>query len=95
MVEIYFKDWISNALDPATDEQLGFSRVIRREELNLVCLSIRTAYANQARSLQHISDLELPVLAGGSHPALSPVDAFNHDMVLKGEGLAAVDDCTP
>ena len=23
VVEIYFKDWISNALDPATDEQLA------------------------------------------------------------------------
>ena len=57
VVEIYFKDWISNALDPATDEQLSsLSRVIRREDLNLVCLSIRaSAYANQARIItQHI-----------------------------------------
>ena len=95
VVEIYFKDWISNALDPATDEQLNsLSRVIRREELNLVCLSIRaSAYANQARIItQHIhNDLELPVLWGGMHPTLSPDECIQSaDMVLKGEGELAL-----
>ena len=39
VVEIYFKDWISNSLDPASDVQLeNLARIIRREELNLACL---------------------------------------------------------
>ena len=42
--EIYFKDWLSNHLDPATDIQLdNLVKVIRREQLNLVCISIRAS----------------------------------------------------
>lgn len=95
VVEIYFKDWISNSLEPATDAQLqSLSRVIRREDLNLVCLSIRaSAYAHQAEIItQHIhNDLELPVLWGGMHPTLAPDNCIKSaDMVLKGEGEIAL-----
>ena len=95
VTEIYFKDWISNALDPASDEQLdNLVRVIRREQLNLVCISIRaSAYAEQARIItEKIHDeLELPVLWGGMHPTLVPEECIAHaDLVLKGEGELAL-----
>lgn len=95
--EIYFKDWISNHIDPATEEQLAnLVRVIRREELNLVCISIRaSAYAHQARVLtEYIHDhLGIPVLWGGMHPTLKPEECIDHaDMVLKGEGELALAD---
>jgi radical SAM superfamily enzyme YgiQ (UPF0313 family) len=95
VVEIYFKDWISNALDPATDEQLNnLVRVIRREELNLACISIRaSAYAEQARIItEHIHNaLEMPVLWGGMHPTIAPEECIQHaDLILKGEGEYAL-----
>ena len=44
VVEIYFKDWISNHLDPATDLQLAnLVKVVRDEELDLVAISIRAS----------------------------------------------------
>jgi len=99
VVEIYFKDWVSNALDPATDQQLdNLGEICRKEELDLVAISIRaSAYANSARTLtEYIHDhLELPVLWGGMHPTLMPVECLGvADMVLKGEGeLALLDLC--
>jgi len=95
VAEIYFKDWISNHLDPATDVQLeNLSKVIRREELDLVCISIRaSSYAGQARVLtEHIhEDLDLPVLWGGMHPTLVGDECIEiADMVLKGEGELAL-----
>ena len=95
VVEIYFKDWISNALDPASDMQLdNLAKIVRREELNLVCLSIRaSAYANQARIITEYlhREMELPVLWGGMHPTLSPLESIQYaDMVLKGEGELAL-----
>ena len=97
VVEIYFKDWISNALDPASQEQLeNLAKIVRREELNLVCLSIRaSAYANQARIItQYLHDeLEVPVLWGGMHPTMSPDECIGSaDMILKGEGELALTD---
>ena len=97
--EIYFKDWISNTLDPASEEQLAnLIRIIRREELNLVCISIRaSAYAEQARIITERiqEELGLPVLWGGMHPTLAPDGCIEHaDMLLKGEGeLALLDLC--
>ena len=68
-VELYFKDWVSNHLDAATDEDLdALKRVIRREELNLVCISIRaSAYAHQAEVItRYLQDeLDVAVLWGG------------------------------
>ena len=88
-VELYFKDWVSNHLDPATAEDLdALGRVIRREELNLVCISIRaSAYAHQAEIItRYIQDeLGLPVLWGGMHPTLKPDEAIG--MILQGSGL--------
>ena len=95
VAEIYFKDWISNDLDPASDVQLeNLGRVIRREELNLVCISIRaSAYAEQARIItEHIQqNLNLPVLWGGMHPTIAPDSCSGTaDMLLKGEGELAL-----
>jgi len=91
VVEIYFKDWISNDLDPASDQQLeNLAKIIRREELNMVCLSIRaSAYANQAKIItQYLhNEMEIPVLWGGMHPTMMGDDCIQYaDMVLQGEG---------
>ncbi len=93
--EIYFKDWISNHLEPATDVQLdNLVKVIRRENLNLVCISIRaSAYANSARVLtEHIQEkLGIPVLWGGMHPTLVPEECIEHtDLLMRGEGELAL-----
>lgn len=95
VVEIYFKDWISNDLEPASEEQLAnLTKIVRREEINLVCLSIRaSAYANQAKIItQYLhNELEIPVLWGGMHPTLMSDDCIDHaDMLLKGEGEYAL-----
>ena len=95
VVEIYFKDWISNALDPASDAQLeNLAKIVRREELNLVCLSIRaSAYANQADIITTYlhNSLDIPVLWGGMHPTMMSDDCIQRtDMVLKGEGELAL-----
>lgn len=95
VAEIYFKDWISNHLDPATDEELtNLIKVIADEHLDLVCLSIRaSAYYNAARILtDHIHDvLDIPVLWGGMHPTLVPTECIQTaDMVLQGEGELAL-----
>ena len=95
--EIYFKDWLSNSLEPATDIQLdNLIKIIRREQLNVVCISIRaSAYAGQAAVLtERIQrDLDIPVLWGGMHPTIAGDECIEHaDMVLQGEGeLALVD----
>jgi radical SAM superfamily enzyme YgiQ (UPF0313 family) len=93
--EIYFKDWISNHLEPATDKQLdNLIKVIRRENLNLVCISIRaSAYANSAKTLtEHIyKKLGIAVLWGGMHPTLLPSECISEaDMLLLGEGELAL-----
>ncbi len=95
VAEIYFKDWISNALDPATDEQLAnLAEICRKEELDMVCISIRaSAYANSARTLTEFihDELELPVLWGGMHPTLVPRECLGvADLVLRGEGELAL-----
>ena len=73
VTEIYFKDWISNHIFPATDEELeGLIAAIREARLNLVCVSIRaSAYFNAARILtKHIhEELDIAVLWGGMHHA--------------------------
>jgi anaerobic magnesium-protoporphyrin IX monomethyl ester cyclase len=96
-VEIYFKDWVSNYLDPATERQLdNLIKVIRREELNFVCISIRaSAYANSARILTERihEELDIAVLWGGMHPTLVPDECIaDADMVIRGEGELAIVD---
>lgn len=95
VVEIYFKDWISNHLEPASDIQLeNLGRICRREGLNLVCISVRaSAYANQAAIIADYvrNELNLPVLWGGMHPTVSPEGVMDHaDMLLQGEGEDAL-----
>lgn len=95
--EIYFKDWLSNHLDPATDIQLdNLVKVIRREQLNLVCISIRaSAYAQQAAVLTEYMqrELDIPVLWGGMHPTIAGDECIEKaDMILQGEGEYALVD---
>ena len=94
-VEIYFKDWISNHLDPATDIELAnLNKVVQDENLDLVCISIRaSAYYNAARILtDHLHEtLDIPVLWGGMHPTLMGAQCIDTaDMVLQGEGELAL-----
>lgn len=89
--EIYFKDWISNHLDPATDDELAsLVKVVRDQQLDLVCISIRaSAYYHQAKVLtDHLHEvLDVPVLWGGMHPTLMGDQSIaSADMVLQGEG---------
>ena len=76
VTEIYFKDWISNHLMPATDVELeNLLQLIEREKLDLVCVSIRaSAYYMSAKVLsEHMREhLDVPILWGGMHPTLMP-----------------------
>lgn len=95
VAEIYFKDWVSNHLDPATDEELeNLVKVVQKEELDLVCISIRaSAYYNAAKILtDHLHDtLDIAVLWGGMHPTLMGSQCIESaDMVLQGEGEPAL-----
>jgi anaerobic magnesium-protoporphyrin IX monomethyl ester cyclase len=95
VAEIYFKDWVSNHLFPATDDELkNLARVLLREEINLACISLRaSAYYNSARILtQHIQEtVNIPVLWGGMHPTLMPEQCLETaDLVIKGEGEDAL-----
>ena len=93
--EIYFKDWISNHLDPASAEDLeALGEVIRRQELNILCISIRaSAYAQQSIIITEYvqREFEIPVLWGGMHPTMEPEGSVGvADMVLNGEGEPAL-----
>lgn len=95
VVEIYFKDWISNHLDPATDDELAnLVKVVQDEQLDLVCISIRaSAYYNAARILtEHLHEtIDVAVLWGGMHPTLMGQQSIESaDMVLQGEGEYAI-----
>ena len=95
VIEIYFKDWISNDLEPASDRQLeNLAKVLRREEINLVALSIRaSSYANQAKIITEYvqNEMDLPVLWGGMHPTLMSQECVETaDMVLQGEAEYAL-----
>jgi hypothetical protein len=93
--EIYFKDWISNHLDPATSADLeALAEVIRRQGLNILCISIRaSSYAQQSVIITEYvqRELEIPVLWGGMHPTMEPEGSIGvADMVLNGEGEPAL-----
>ena len=98
VTEIYFKDWISNHLSPATDlEHENLIGVIREDALDIVCVSIRaSAYCNSAHFMTEAirAELpELPVLWGGMHPTLVPHECIEQcDAVLQGEGELALTD---
>ena len=94
-VEIYFKDWISNHMaPPSPDELRSLVRVLRRERVQLVAMSVRASpYFNIARTLTERvwSDLGLPVIWGGNHPTLVPEDCIEFaDLLLRGEGEDAL-----
>ena len=95
VAEIYFKDWISNHIDPAKDIELdNLARVVRDEQLDVVCISIRaSAYHQAARILTEAlhDKVEVAVLWGGMHPTLVGEDCIQDaDLVLQGEGEYAL-----
>ena len=95
VTELYFKDWISNNLQPATDLELdNLIKLIRREDLNLICISIRASASEQAAHIlaERIqAELDIPVLMGGMHPTMEPERCLSTaDMVIKGEGEYAL-----
>ncbi len=94
-VEIYFKDWVSNHLEaPTPAELISVLRVLRRERIQLVALSVRaSAYVNIARWItEHVQrELDIPAIWGGKHPTLVPDDCIPHaDMLMRGEGDEAL-----
>ena len=96
VVEIYFKDWISNHLDPATDADLAAAvGVMSEQEVQVVGLSLRaSAYLQTARLLTETihAELEIPVLWGGMHPTLMGDGCMRDaDFVLQGEGERALE----
>jgi anaerobic magnesium-protoporphyrin IX monomethyl ester cyclase len=96
-VEIYFKDWISNHLAAPTERELrSLVRVLRRERVQLVALSVRASpYYNVARTLTERihAELDLPVMWGGNHPTLVPEECIPHaDLLLRGEGEEALEE---
>ncbi len=97
VIEVYFKDWISNHLEPASETELAnLMGVLRRQRVQLALFSLRaSAYHNIARILtDRIHDeLGIPVLWGGMHPTLKPRQCLQDaDLVLVGEGeLAAAE----
>lgn len=95
VAEIYFKDWISNHLFPATDLELdNLIKVVRDEQLDVVCVSIRaSAYYQSAKLITEVlhERLGVAVLWGGMHPTLVPeVCVETADLVIKGEGELAL-----
>jgi radical SAM superfamily enzyme YgiQ (UPF0313 family) len=95
VVEIYFKDWISNHLHPATElEYANLVKVVRERQIDLVCVSIRASayYMSAALMTEHLHEnTDVAVLWGGMHPTLEPAECVKTaDMVLKGEGELAL-----
>jgi len=94
VTEIYFKDWISNHIDPAQDIEIeNLLKLIQQQQLDLVCFSIRaSAYYQQARVLtRHIHEnSSVAVLWGGMHPTLMGQQCIDDaDLVLQVEGELA------
>lgn len=91
-VEIYFKDWINNHLDPPRPEELAsLVHVIRENDLGVVGLSIRaSAYHKVAVTLTRYIKEHCPwvkVLWGGTHVVLDPEKCIAEaDLVCRGEG---------
>ena len=94
VVEIYFKDWISNSLIPPVTHSLRILHDHSKGRTESACLSIRaSAYAHQANIITEYlhNELEIPVLWGGMHPTMAPDDSITKsDMILKGEGELAL-----
>lgn len=97
VVEIYFKDWISNHLDPIKPAELdAFAEILRKEDVQAVGLSIRaSAYYEVARTLTRTAHerLGLPVIWGGMHTTVAPESADEDaDVLLMGEAELALGD---
>lgn len=97
VLEVYFKDWISNHLDVATSAEYdALEQVLRDRGIQLVTVSIRaSAYYHSARLLtREIHErLDLPVLWGGMHPTVQTEGCIDDaDLIIRGEGEGALTD---
>ncbi len=75
VLEIYFKDWRNNRLDPPTSSELRLLLgLLRRERVSLVGISLRaSAYEHVARRVCHrIRMTDLSVVVGGWHATVRP-----------------------
>jgi radical SAM superfamily enzyme YgiQ (UPF0313 family) len=93
--ELYFKDWISNHIDPATEEELELLKtLVDSEGLDLICISIRaSAYYHQAKAITRYlhENSKAAVLWGGMHPTLVGDTCMEDaDLILQGEGELAL-----
>ncbi len=90
VLEIYFKDWRNNQLEPPTKMEFGhLVRVLRDHDVGLVGLSLRaSAYQTVAASVSaHVwKSLNLPVVVGGWHATVRPEDCIGFaDALVLGE----------
>ena len=99
VTELYFKDWISNHIDPASQAELdNLLKLMDKEGIDLLCISIRaSAYYQQAKVITRYvhENSSAAVLWGGMHPTLmGPQCIEDADLILQGEGeLALLDLC--
>lgn len=95
VTELYFKDWISNHIDPASESELdALRKLVDSEGLDMVCISIRaSAYYHQAKTITGYlhENTSAAVLWGGMHPTLvGPTCIEDADLLLQGEGELAL-----
>jgi anaerobic magnesium-protoporphyrin IX monomethyl ester cyclase len=88
--EIYFKDWVTNRVDPPTQKEVAqLLEELRQRGTDLVGISVRaSAFHRLAQLLTEgiRSELDLPVLWGGMHASSCPEDAIAvADIIAIGE----------
>ena len=88
--EVYFKDWVTNRIEPPSEGELELLiEELRANGTDLVGISVRaSAFHRLARVVTERirSTLKIPVLWGGMHPSSCPEDAIQvADLVAIGE----------
>ncbi len=88
--EVYFKDWVTNRIEPPSEAELALLiEELRANGTDLVGISVRaSAFHRLARQITERirRALKIPVLWGGMHPSSCPEDAIRvADMVAIGE----------
>lgn len=94
VVEVYFKDWTNNTIQPPADHELDLLiDVLQREGVGLVGISLRaSAYQQVAHQISaHLRHaLGRPVVLGGWHVTVRPEQCLPFaDALCIGEGDAA------
>ncbi|MFT4974232.1 MAG: anaerobic magnesium-protoporphyrin IX monomethyl ester cyclase [Myxococcota bacterium] len=96
VIEVYFKDWQNNTIEPPSHHELTqLVQLLREQRVGLVGLSLRaSAYQATAQQIcQHLrSYLGVPLILGGWHVTVRPEDCMPFaDALCLGEG----DDALP